>query len=68
MRARINSNLVYTTSDSETKKNFCSRNRNLNKRKIYFMTVFGTQKRISHDQYLELKKAGFNVTEKEIEQ
>jgi len=67
MRNRINRNLIYTTSESETKRNFCQKNRSSHKRRIFMMQVFGKRKEISHDEYVELEKIGFNVSYMDID-
>ena len=59
MRPRINKNLVSTTSESKTKKNFAKKNASRNI--IFVMTTFGKQKEISYKDYLRLKNAGIEV-------
>lgn len=59
MRNRINKNLAFTTSESQTKKNYIKNNK---PKKIKFlMTVFGKQKKIAYSEYLRLLKAGYDV-------
>lgn len=59
MRPRINKDLVWTTSESETKISYCKKNRP--KVTKFAMGVFGRRKFISLDDYKRLKKAGYNV-------
>lgn len=59
MRPRINKKLVYTTSESETKRNFAKQNKR--KKIICVLPIFGTKKKISFKEYMRLKEAGLNV-------
>lgn len=61
MRPRINKDLVWTTSESETKINYAKQNKSENpKPKVvkFVITTFGKRKYISLQDYLRLKKAG----------
>lgn len=61
MRPRINKDLVWTTSESETKINCVQKNKTENpKPKVvkFVITTFGQRKYISLKDYLRLKKAG----------
>ena len=59
MRARINKNLVFTTSESKTKQNYVMKNKT--KPTVYTMSILGVKKRITYTEYLRLQKAGYNV-------
>lgn len=61
MRPRINKDLVWTTSESETKINYAKKNKSeTTKPKVvkFVITTFGKRKFISLEDYLRLKKAG----------
>lgn len=61
MRLRINKDLVWTTSESETKINYAKQNKEQNpkpKVKKFITITFGKRKYISLEDYLRLKKAG----------
>ena len=58
-RQRIN-NLVFTTKDDEHRQRIAKMNRKV---MVFQMTIFGKKERISRDDYLRLKNAGYNVEE-----
>lgn len=59
MRPRINNNLVWTTSESETKINYVQKNKNPKPKVVKFViTTFGKRKYIGLKDYLRLQKAG----------
>ena len=59
MRKHINNNLVFTTSRSETKRNYAFKNKKSNVK--FIMTSFGKKKDITEEEYKKLKSIGYQV-------